>query len=142
MAKKTIVIAPASGAPVDLNNMDVNGLINEYHVPKNIISAIGSIVPDFIVDGLKKFVIGVPTLDTEKQIMKIKITINPEKAEDPATIVKLQISMTGKNPHKIKVSTDGGETWKELSYATTTDEEGNDEVVAPNPQKRGRPKRD
>ena len=90
--------------------------------------------------GLKKFIIGVPTLDTEKQVMKIKITITGE-GDKPDTIVKLQISMVPTTAHKIKVSTDGGETWKELSYLSTTDEEGNDEIVAPNPNKKGRPKK-
>jgi hypothetical protein len=138
--KKTIVVAPASGKPVDLANMDVATMMTEYHVPKGIFDTISSIVPDFIKDGLKKFVIGVPTLDTEKQVMKIKITITGE-GENPDTIVKLQVSMVPTVAHKIKVSTDGGETWKELSYMSTTDEDGNDEIVAPNPNKKGRPKK-
>jgi hypothetical protein len=139
--KQTILVSPASKKPVDLDSMDVDTLVKEYHVPRGIFDTIGAIVPSFLKEGLKRFCIGVPTLDTEKQIMKMKITVNGETEDEPATIVKLQISMTGDKPHKIKVSTDGGDTWKELSYATTTDYEGNEEVVAPNPSKRGRPKK-
>lgn len=139
--KKKIVVAPASNNPINLDEMTIDQLVTEYHVPRGIFDTIGTVLPSFLKEGLKKFVLGVPTLDTEKKVMKMKITIAGDK-DKPDTIIKLQVSMTPEKPHKIKVSTDGGDTWKELSYTTTTDDEGDEEVVAPNPAKRGRPKKD
>ena len=121
MAKKKQIemVMPASGVAPDLDNMDVDTMVAEYHVPKSIFDLISGAVPSFIKDGLKKFVSGVPTLDREEGVMKIDLTIKDDSGQ-PNILAKLRIDMTGSGNHTIKVSTDSGDTWRELTLKSTT----------------------
>ena len=119
-AKEEItMVMPVSGKAPDLENMTPEKAVAEYKVPKSLFDVINGAIPDFIKDGIKKFVMGVPTLDKESGIMKMELTINDDSGK-PNILVKLKVDMTGKGEHSIKVSTDAGESWRKLTYTEST----------------------
>ena len=113
MAKKKkneILVMPKSGRKFDLNNVSREDLVNKFKVPQSLFDIIGSLIPSF-----DRFSIDPPKFDTDTQTLKLKLIINND-CGNPQYIIKLQIAFGDEGKHKVVFSTDGGNTWRELTY--------------------------
>lgn len=111
--KNEILVMPKSGRKFDLNNVSREDLVNEFKVPQSLFDIIGSLIPSFL--NFDRFSIDPPKFDTDSQTLKLKLTINDD-CGNPQYIIKLQIAFGDEGKHKVVFSTDGGETWRELTY--------------------------
>ena len=111
MSKK-IMVLPASGKKFDMVAVTIEQVQKEFKVSQGLFKMASEVIPTLFNIG--NFSIDVPMFDTKKHILSLALSVK-EDGEDKYKI-KFNVSF-GDDPHTVEVTTDGGKTWKKLSYS-------------------------
>ena len=112
MSKKVLVKSKLLEGK-DLNNIDLDTVVKAYTVPASLVSLASVMMPDIL--GLGSLSLDIPKYDKKKNTMEICLH-KKNSADEESIILKLVVSFDSDRPHEFKMSTDGGETWKEVTY--------------------------
>ena len=118
MSKKITVISKALEGK-DLNRIRLDEAMKAYAVPAGLVDIASVLVPDLI--GLGEFSLDVPKFD--KKGNSLQMSLHKKKDGEEYFILKVVVSFDDKKPHELKMSTDGGKTWKEVSYKSDAKED-------------------
>ena len=111
MSKKVLVMSKDLEG-VDLNKVSFDKVCKAYTVPASLASFAGIMMPDIL--GLGDLTLDIPQFDKKKNVMEI--CLHKKSDGEEKYLVKLIVSFDEDKPHELKMSSDGGETWKELTY--------------------------
>jgi hypothetical protein len=111
MSKKVLVLSKELEGK-NLNHIDFETVAKAYTVPAGLVDIASVMLPDII--GLGDLSLDIPKFDKKQNSMEI--CMHKKSDGEEKYILKLTVSFDEKKPHEFKVSTDGGETWKEVTY--------------------------
>ena len=120
MSKKVMVLSKALEGK-DLDRIKFDEACRAYSVPASLVDLATVMLPDVL--GLAELSLDVPKFD--KKSNSLAIVMHKKNDGEESLILKLKVSFDDKTPHEFKLSTDGGETWKEITY------KGSEEAAAP-----------